>query len=88
MVGEDTAVTCNSVSEGQEEHPTGNDVFTKILGINQSLVKREGSTTIQGDGGPADMYREMVYLHIEQLVCKSSEVIEDTQFIQKSERLR
>lgn len=51
---EDTGVTCNSVSEGQEEHPTGNDVFTKILGLNQSLVKCEGSTTIQGDGGPSD----------------------------------
>lgn len=88
MVGEDTGVTCNTVSEGQEEHPTGNNVFTKILGVNQSLVKGEGSTTIQGDGGPEDIFREMMDLQIEQLVCKSSGVIEDTQFIQKLERLR
>lgn len=70
MVGEDTGVTCNSVSEGQEEHPVGDNVFTKILGINQSLVKGEGSTTIQGDGRPADIFREMMDLQIEQLVCK------------------
>ena len=68
MAGEHTGVTPNSVSEGLEEYSRGSDVLTKILGINQSLVKSEGPW----------VYRKIVDLQIEQLVCKSSEVTEDT----------
>lgn len=39
-----------------------------ILGINQSLVKSDGPW----------VYRKIVDLQIEQLICKSSEVPEDT----------
>lgn len=42
MVGEYKGRAPNSVSEDQKGHPRGSDVLTKILGINQLLVRAEG----------------------------------------------
>lgn len=77
---EDTGVTCNSVSE--------EEVRKSILQeMMFSLRSWDSTSHLSNVKGPL-LYREMVDLQMEQLVCKSSEVIEDTQFIQKSERLR